>query len=254
MLPPAFWSHFSCSVCACILALAAHAQQPVSVMIATDGAHDLAIATVAEGVVEINTTGADPFLYSLPLPEGTTAAPNSILEFEYFSLTGTTDFQVFIVPPGREENSVKGPGLVPSQGWSSYRIDIWPARVRASQPFNQLRIDFGQEADRSIQIRNMVLRARTSEEEQAKEGTARSSKTDTGDLKDSDRPLSPAEVADAALNDYLSQDMHSGIAVSVGESTIAIRGALGLSDGDTKTPPVGWWKYRSKPTMQICLP
>ncbi len=234
MLPPAFWSHFSCSVCACILALAAHAQQPVSVMIATDGAHDLAIATVAEGVVEINTTGADPFLYSLPLPEGTTAAPNSILEFEYFSLTGTTDFQVFIVPPGREENSVKGPGLVPSQGWSSYRIDIWPARVRASQPFDQLRIDFGQEADRSIQIRNMVLRARTSEEEQAKEGTARSSKTDTGDLKDSDRPLSPAEVADAALNDYLSQDMHSGIAVSVGESTIAIRGALGLSDGDNK--------------------
>jgi hypothetical protein len=230
MLPPAFWSHFSCCVCACILAMAAHAQQPVSVAIAPDGAHDLTIATVAEGVVEINTTGADPFLYTQPLPEGTTVAPNSILEFEYFSLTGTTDFQVFILPPGREEHSVKGPGLVPSQGWSSYRIDIWPARVRASQPFNQLRIDFGQEAGRSIQIRNMVLRARTPEEEQAKEGPA----NDTGDLKGSERPLPPAEAADAALTDYLSQDMHSGIAVSVGESTIAIRGALGLSDGDNK--------------------
>ncbi|MBL7647843.1 MAG: hypothetical protein JNK74_16800 [Candidatus Hydrogenedentes bacterium] len=238
MLPPSLWNRLSCGFCACILALAARAQQPLPVTIAPDGANDLTIATVGEGMVEINTTGPDPYLFTQPLPEGTTVAPNSILEFEYFSLTGTTDLQVFIVPPGREENSVKGPGLVPSQGWSSCRIDIWPARVRASQPYNQLRIDFGREAGRSIQIRNMVLRAQTPEE-RANESTARNGRSDSQGNVEAEPPLSGAEAADARLNAYLGQDIHSGIDISVGESTIAIRGALGRSDGDN--PNAAHW-------------
>ena len=113
---------------------------------------------------EITTTGSDPFLYTQPLPEGINLTTNHILAFEYFSLTGIGDTQIFLSPPTQEKFSVHGEGLPKSEGWSKYSVDLKPALEKWGQPVAKFRIDFGMHSKRTIQIRHLQLRPKSQQE------------------------------------------------------------------------------------------
>ena len=187
--------------------------EPVAVTLDAEGLHDMTLAPAREGVVEIATTGADPFLFTLPLPEGTDIARTPILAFEYFSLTGTGELQVFAVPPQREDTSLGAPGLGASQGWSAHHIDLSPLRELLQAPLDRLRLDFGRKAGDTVQIRNLVLRALNDEEVAA---AARAAEVKAREAE-----------RDVALRAYLDADMKTAITkVAVQADIIAFAGRL----------------------------
>lgn len=197
--------------------------EPVSVSLSPEGLHEITLSQPGDGVVEIATTGSDPFLYSEPLPGGTTLVETPILAFEYFSLTGTGEMQVFAVPPQQETASVHGPGLGRSEGWSSHRIDLTPLLEKLSEPVTRLRIDFGRQSGHTAQLRNIVLRALNEDERRLAERKAEAKAREA--------------AADAALAAYLRRTPHSAITrVSVEASTIHLTGKadprdIALMDG-----------------------
>ena len=195
----------------------------VPLSVSLTGMHEIAASELPGGIVEVQTLGTDPYLFTNPLPENTDLPANSILEFEYFSLTGTGEVQAFLIPPSREEGSVRALGLSRSEGWSRYQIDLSPAVKSTDVNVKNLRMDFGREAGKTFQIRNIVLR-RLNDTERA---TA---------AKIAETAAREAE-RDNELRGYLSQDMTSKIQnVAVDATNIEISGIVemnGKNEGDS---------------------
>jgi len=194
----------------------------VPLSVSLTGMHEIAASELPGGIVEIQTLGTDPYLFTNPLPENTDLPSNSILEFEYFSLTGTGEVQVFLIPPSREENSVRAQGLSRSEGWSRYQMDLSSAINSTDVEVKNLRMDFGREARKTFQIRNIVLR-RLNEAERA---TA--ARIAAAQAREAER--------DSELRGYLSQDMTSKILnVAADATNIEISGLVEMnekSEGD----------------------
>jgi hypothetical protein len=196
----------------------AAADDSVPLTLSLEGLHDITASTVDGGVVELQTTGSDPFLFTNLLPKGTDLKSRPILAFEYFSLTGTGEIQVFVVPPTREESSVRDSGLSRSEGWSAFRIDLTPALTNVDRPVDFLRIDFGSQTEKTVRIRNIVLRG-LNESERAL--AARKAETDARE----------AEL-EKGLQRYLSLSMESEIEhVSVDASNIEVTGSMNRREG-----------------------
>jgi hypothetical protein len=126
--------------------------------------HDATLREV-DGGYEIQTTGGDPYVFTAPLQDNISAQQH-YLSFDYFSATGTNNFQVFLMPPLSEANSVTGQGLAHSEGWSSFSIDVSEALQKVGPNLKQLRLDFGTQAGKTIRLRNLQLRAPTEQEKQ----------------------------------------------------------------------------------------
>src|SRR2546421_4217138 len=88
-----------------INALAADAPD-VPLALSTNGLHDVTVKDLGAGAYELQTTGGDPFVMTLPLTQVFDPKRQHVLSFEYFSTTGIDHFQVFTLPPGDEEHSV----------------------------------------------------------------------------------------------------------------------------------------------------
>lgn len=123
--------------------------------------HDATLREV-DGGYEIQTTGGDPYVFTAPT-QGKVGPAQHYLSFEFFSTTGTDAFQVFLMPPLSEANSIKGKGLVHSEGWSSYAIDVAEPLGKVPNP-QQLRLDFGNQKGKTIRLRNLQLREPTKQE------------------------------------------------------------------------------------------
>lgn len=142
------------------------ATEAVELALALDpkSAHHLEVGTPAAGVWELKTTGVDPFVATLPF-----AAPPpevSVLTFEYVCAGAVKQLEVFVGFPWQESQAQTADELPYSEGWSTFSIDLRPARSRAKAPPTRLRIDFGREPDRVIQVRNLRLRAPDPREEE----------------------------------------------------------------------------------------
>ena len=143
---------------------AAPSMPPVSLRLTDTNIHDATLQKVEEGVWEIQTTGTDPYLFTEPISPSPDLSREHVLAFEYFSTTGTNQVQVFLDPPIREAASVTGPGLSRSEGWSRYAIDLQPARDKSTEKLRALRLDFGSQKGKRIQIRSLQLRPLSSAE------------------------------------------------------------------------------------------
>ena len=136
--------------------LAAAAEQPVALVPTTAQANDLTLTKADDGSWEIQTTGADPYLFC-DLAGPIDAASQHVLSFEYFCLTGTDGFQAFFLPPLSEGNSLKSKGLGVSEVFTSYTLDLAEAGSWGG-PVERVRLDFGNRPDRTIRLRDLVLR------------------------------------------------------------------------------------------------
>lgn len=140
------------------------ADEAVPLLPTTAQAHDLTITQADDGSWEIQTTGADPYLFC-DLAAAVDPRVHHIVSFDYFCLTGTDGFQAFFIPPLSEGNSRKGPGLGVSETFTRYALDLaeagsWGGKVE------RLRLDFGNQAGRTLRLRNLVLRAPTAREQE----------------------------------------------------------------------------------------
>lgn len=136
----------------------------IAVRLSSERLHEMSLVSVGQDTVEVRTTGSDPFLYTETFVEGINFSEHPILSFEYFSLTGAGEVQVFLVPFVRESLSVHGGSLLQSEGWSKFSVDLAPALAKASGKVTGLRIDFGRRAGKTVRLRNIVLRGTTDAE------------------------------------------------------------------------------------------
>ena len=122
------------------------------------------------GVTSIITQGRDPQIIAC-LPHGAVLDPAlSVISFEYQSDTGISEFQIFFAPELNEKNSVRIHELKPTHdhSWSTFSLPIADIRQRISWgDINgnwYLRLDWGNDPDKRISFRNLIVRQPTKAE------------------------------------------------------------------------------------------
>lgn len=120
------------------------------------GCHDVDL-TVDGDVIDIRTTGSDPYL--LGRLDGPRNRSERILELEYFCTRGIGSFSAYHGPPISEANRIDLPDLSIAEGWQTYTADLQQImQAPLPQSSNRLRLDLGTEANVRIQIRGIRLR------------------------------------------------------------------------------------------------
>lgn len=185
----------------------------------TNNLHDLALKDLGEGVYELRTIGTDPYVMTMPLPQNLDVQRLRILSFEYFSTASIDHLQVFTLPPGNEEHSVKEEGLSISEGWSSRAVDLQPALDQPPRRLQALRLDFGSYAGKSFQIRSLALRALTEHEQELQARRA--------------GQIEHEKHLEAALRDYLHRSYPCHVTrVQADEERTLVEGELGSQSGE----------------------
>jgi hypothetical protein len=137
--------------------------------------HDLTIKPLGQAHFEFTTTGSDPYLLTLPLPENLNPTPFPVLSFESFSLKPIPGIQIFLAPPVSEEHSIRDATIPSSEGWIPFSLDLScsPHWRKGKQRF---RLDFGRRAGLTFQIRALQLRSLTAAEIQQRKNEATKAK------------------------------------------------------------------------------
>lgn len=119
------------------------------------------------GGYDITTTGSDPFVMCRPLAGTYDPDQQYILSFDYFCAEGMGPIELFYGPPIRGGQSAVGPELLSSEGWTTYSLNIRTGQYPGSWHggYQQFRLDFGNQAGRSIQIRKIELRSPNAHEQ-----------------------------------------------------------------------------------------
>lgn len=131
--------------------------------------HDLDMREMGGGGYELRTTGGDPYVFTKPLAPMPDTKREHVLAFDCFCPAGTDSFQVFFGPSPSEGRSHTGAGLGVSEGWTSYTIDLAESPAWVGD-IPSLRLDFGRQSGRVIQLRNIVLRGANARERELAAG------------------------------------------------------------------------------------
>jgi hypothetical protein len=116
-------------------------------------------------VFSILTTGEDPYVTTLNLPEGAASPQAVVLAFECFCPDGLNHFEVFFGLPIRGGNSAKGGPLPAAEVWRPAALNLKTlADGRWGGPARQFRQDFGSKPGVQLQLRNLRFREVNPEE------------------------------------------------------------------------------------------
>lgn len=177
-------------------------------------ANQLDITAKSSHQYQIRTTGADPYIQLLPLTSGL-ADGHVVLAFEYQTTSSLHHLQVFLGAPVSEERSLKTSQVASAPSWKTFSIDLGD-QIRDFSWGNTgdfIRLDFGDEANITLDIKNVQLRKRN----EAEEKLAREREL----FRQDDEALNQEIAA------YLNRSYPAEIAdVSVSKETITIRGTL----------------------------
>ena len=126
--------------------------------------HDLDLTDSGGGAYQITTTGPDPYLHTNLIGKRFDAEEIRVLSFEYIN-PEVSGFQVFFAPSITETGSLHA-SLPAAQTWTAFSLDMGQStKWKSNIPF--IRMDFGDGAGRTIQIRHLQLRTQTEEEKSA---------------------------------------------------------------------------------------
>ncbi|MFZ9746671.1 MAG: DUF5722 domain-containing protein [Opitutaceae bacterium] len=139
-----------------VAARAADALAPTPLVLDPGRTHDVDITRPEPDLIEVRTRGEDPWVATRTFQ--VSAPTQTVLELDYTTLTAVPGFSVYVGTPWSEDRVHAVAELPPSEGWSTFAVDLAPAWARARTPPRQLRLDFGQGADRTVQIRGVRLR------------------------------------------------------------------------------------------------
>jgi hypothetical protein len=152
-----------CVVCFAILAAGAAAADLAPLELQLDDArmHDATLRPADGGpAIEVQSTGRDVYVFLKPADRAAKLdlARRPVLEFEYFSTTGVRPFRVRLDPVPAPDHLLAAEDLAISQAWSKRTIDLTPLLGPAAGRARGLRLDLGQRAGRTIQLRAINLR------------------------------------------------------------------------------------------------
>jgi hypothetical protein len=117
---------------------------------------------------ELQTTGGDPFVYTTTLTSSVSGAATASFSFEYQSVSGISDFQIFYGKPGAAggvstdanlQLSATGIDAADNSKWRTFTLDLKPAidNHNWGQNGHALRLDFGGTSGNHLLIRNMNI-------------------------------------------------------------------------------------------------
>ncbi len=176
-------------------------------------ANQMEIKSLGSGQYQLTTTGEDPYV-SLKALTKKLAADKLVLTFEYKCAEEISHLQIFFGAPVTEARSLKTSGLAASSVWKSFSADVgkqvgafdWGAAG------DFLRLDFGNQSGRIIQIRNIYFRKRTAEEEAI--------------ALEEQQQFEKDQQLESFLNNYLTGSYSPAVtSVTAGASTIRITGS-----------------------------
>ena len=181
-------------------------------------ANQLNLKSKAANWYEITTTGEDPYILLSSLKKAN-PSENVVLTFDYESTEEIEYIQCFFAPPISEEHSIRTGILKATTTWQSFSLDlsenIKTFNWGAGSDF--LRLDFGEKSGVVIQIRNIRLRERTSEEAAL--------------AKEYEDLAAKKLRMNSDISEYLKTEYDSHITeVDVGDSKITVKGNYS-SDG-----------------------
>lgn len=137
--------------------------QAVELQIIPSSAHDIELTSDSDLV--LRSTGSDPYIRA-GFADANLEDGETILSFEYFSLTGVRFLQVFLSPGENESESQFAPGLEPSQGWARYWVPLDSLiPLRDINRIHGLRLDWGDAAGMECRIRNLRIQRPTLHEQ-----------------------------------------------------------------------------------------
>ncbi|GAA5507527.1 DUF5722 domain-containing protein [Novipirellula caenicola] len=158
-------------------------------------------------VIEIRTTGSDPFLVG---ELSDLAAEDSVLQFDYFCVSGVKQVELFLGRPRYGDTPLSLPAIPVAETWQTYSTTVNLDSLRNANPDSKtMRIDLGRKPGVRIQLRNVHVRAKTPQEKdrEAKQQQLRQQKV----------------VAAERIENYLSQSFPARIdSVVVDPSTITV--------------------------------
>lgn len=118
--------------------------------------HDLVLTRPAPDIIELRTTGPDPYVATLPFTVADGRA--TVLTFEYLAVQPVPFFEVFVGRPWNPARAHAADELPAAEGWSEFSLDLQPAWERTTGLPDRLRLDFGRAAGHILQVRNFRLR------------------------------------------------------------------------------------------------
>lgn len=195
------------------------ASTPDRLRLVPDNLHDVTLTEIEDGCYEVVTLGRDPYVFVAPFRERPDLKKRPVLSFEYFTTTPTNSIQVYFTPPAAEDKSIAGEGLTHSEGWTTYSLDLSQNPGAWTHEWRRLRLDFGDAAGRTLQIRHIVLREPNARERE---------RAATRDAR-----REAASRLEHHLRAYLQTDYPCAIhCVSVSEDTVTVTGDTGEETGE----------------------
>ncbi|MEM9828378.1 MAG: DUF5722 domain-containing protein [Planctomycetota bacterium] len=166
--------------CGFSLPVPASADDAIALRIDTAKAsRDLQIEPQDSQVYELHSVGNDAYLiFDIPQTTALTGG-HVILEFEAFSPRSVLGLEVFLGPPFKPQSRIVAGSIPRSESWMPVTIDLGNDRDasklafapdsqdvvgKSINEFRKLRVDFGQQRDRTLQVRNFKLRPPTQKE------------------------------------------------------------------------------------------
>ena len=158
------------------------------------------------------TEGGDPYI----LTSGISKSLNKdsvVLTFEYKSSSEINDLQIFFAPPIAENRSIKSDGILKTDTWKVYSINL-KSMIKDLSWGNSsdfLRIDFGTKKGVELEIRKMFFRSMNEDE--------------ANELEKEESQLRVDAEIEKSIKSYLFQNFSSKINnVKVGVDNILISG------------------------------
>ena len=178
--------------------------------------NQLKVELQGDGVWQLETEGADPWIATLPLKEAIN--PNAtVLSFDYFCPKGLDNIQIYFSPEINEAHSKIVRKIGVSEGWVGYAIDVSGEIGKWGKVGDWLRIDIGEKPNVTLQIRNIKFREFTMREKEVSANREQKKRLEA--------------EKESRLKAYLEMDYVSKITkVEVSDSNISVKGEYTETD------------------------
>ncbi|MGI9469993.1 MAG: DUF5722 domain-containing protein [Rubripirellula sp.] len=192
--------------------------------------HDVEL-TARGGVIDIRTTGGDPYL--IWRWQGSLASEQFVVAFECFCPDEIDQVSAYLGPPISESTRVNLPNIPVAEGWNEYAAElIQDGNARIPEQVRMLRLDLGTRADTRLRIRNLRIRPRSAQE--------------VASAANALQRRQEKEAASRRIGEYFHQSFPLQISdVEVTEDTVSI---LGPTQG---IPPQGLQLIEYPPHLSI---
>ena len=117
--------------------------------------HELKLSETDNGIYQIETTGTDPYVWLQSFKDAYQSNLSYIIAFEY-QVAGDFGEFVFYCSTGNQTKAIRTE-LKPSEDWKWHVFELNEKGKLIGQEIDDLRMDFGEQANKTFQVRNLRL-------------------------------------------------------------------------------------------------